>query len=368
MKANHVKMGWGGNVRAFTLVELLVVIAIIGILIALLLPAVQAAREAARRMQCTSNLKQMGLAIHNYHDAHKALVASRSGPAFRADGTTAIYSCYSYAINLLPYVEQQARYDRIYSELIAAWANDEAFKSPVACYLCPSDANASEPSTVESDNRSKINYMASLGDAIRGTGEGGTQVRGFFPGNQKWNKLGSIVDGTSNTIAFAESVTFKTATGKDIKGNFAYEPGLGNGNGTSTVELFREECFLRKNANDPKTFTGDQCLVEQTRGHGWRGSPPQTAFNTVLPPNSLSCGGCNPDNSERSVKQGNVIASATSNHTGGVNAALGDGSVQFVSDTIGYGNLNAPDVISGRSNFGIWGAMGSIDGGESVSF
>ena len=98
----NVKMGWGGDLRAFTLVELLVVIAIIGILIALLLPAVQAAREAARRMQCTNHLKQMGLAVHNFHDGRKGL------PPYFIDD-----SCPTLLVFLFPYMEQMGVYDMI---------------------------------------------------------------------------------------------------------------------------------------------------------------------------------------------------------------------------------------------------------------
>ena len=100
MKEMNVKMGWGGSVRAFTLVELLVVIAIIGILIALLLPAVQAAREAARRMQCSNNLKQIGLAVHNFHDARKGLPPIMTWPGKM-----------SFWPLLYPFIEQQANYD-----------------------------------------------------------------------------------------------------------------------------------------------------------------------------------------------------------------------------------------------------------------
>ena len=104
MKKNHVKMGWAGSLRAFTLVELLVVIAIIGILIALLLPAVQAAREAARRMQCTNHLKQIGLAIHNFHDARKGIPPTCIN-SFRMSMWAFLY----------PYIERQSLYDHLAS-------------------------------------------------------------------------------------------------------------------------------------------------------------------------------------------------------------------------------------------------------------
>ena len=110
MKTFRVKLGGWGNSRAFTLVELLVVIAIIGILIALLLPAVQAAREAARRMQCTNNLKQMGLAVHNFHDARKGLPPSTIGyiPGTLGPGHNPNAS---FWVLLLPYIEQNATYE-----------------------------------------------------------------------------------------------------------------------------------------------------------------------------------------------------------------------------------------------------------------
>ncbi|MCL2117614.1 MAG: DUF1559 domain-containing protein, partial [Planctomycetaceae bacterium] len=107
MKRNKVKMmGEGGNLQAFTLVELLVVIAIIGILIALLLPAVQAAREAARRMQCSNHLKQITLALHNYHDAHKTLPAGCGGPLLAWD-----MNLLGTLWAILPFIEQGQRYE-----------------------------------------------------------------------------------------------------------------------------------------------------------------------------------------------------------------------------------------------------------------
>jgi prepilin-type N-terminal cleavage/methylation domain-containing protein/prepilin-type processing-associated H-X9-DG protein len=121
--------------RGFTLVELLVVIAIIGILIALLLPAVQAAREAARRMSCSNNLKQIGLAMHNHHEAKKALPPG--GVNTGGNGT----SCYTnWAIEILPYIEQQQLYNRYDQKVFNEHANNAAVvQSRVAGFECPSD-------------------------------------------------------------------------------------------------------------------------------------------------------------------------------------------------------------------------------------
>ena len=128
--------------RGFTLVELLVVIAIIGILIALLLPAVQAAREAARRMQCSNNMKQIGLAMHNYHDSHKALPFACS--CCFASGRPSPYA--TWAAMILPYMEQQPLYDRFdFRRPLVDPVNDEAVKTVVPTYICPSDPKGSEP-------------------------------------------------------------------------------------------------------------------------------------------------------------------------------------------------------------------------------
>lgn len=128
-----MRRSWS-RLRGFTLVELLVVIAIIGILIALLLPAVQAAREAARRSSCTNNLKQMGVAVHNYHDAMKAIPPGKIQTAVSDNGTS------TWAIAILPYMEQDPLYKRFnFSVRLDNDVNDPPTMTPISTFGCPSD-------------------------------------------------------------------------------------------------------------------------------------------------------------------------------------------------------------------------------------
>jgi prepilin-type N-terminal cleavage/methylation domain-containing protein len=180
----------------FTLVELLVVIAIIGILVALLLPAVQAAREAARRMHCGNNLKQWGLAVHNYHDSHKT-----------APSGIILPGQWTFRALLLPYVEQQQLHDLI------------DFKHPLNCFMASTAAGADNPSDdlVEvyfcpSDPISREVYVGYLGadyipteymGVLGGTGTSAFTNDGVFYVNTN-TRFADITDGTSNTLMMGE--------------------------------------------------------------------------------------------------------------------------------------------------------------------
>ena len=212
----------------FTLVELLVVIAIIGILIALLLPAVQAAREAARRSQCSNNCKQMGLALHNYHDSYKAFPMG----LFTDTVTPAPYMCGSvWGLKLLPYMEQQALYDQFDHNLIAidavSPANVAVIATPVAGFVCPSvpggiDRNYVGDTTIlgitftwttaapsdylPTEELDRDYRRMAFGDTTLDHGAGVLQEWGIgmFGGDNLSSRISDIKDGTSNTFIVGE--------------------------------------------------------------------------------------------------------------------------------------------------------------------
>ena len=353
--------------RGFTLVELLVVIAIIGILIALLLPAVQAAREAARRSQCTNNLKQLGIALHNYHDTYKAFPPLGGGTGDGNEATTNRLHLSGFA-GLLPFMEQQALYDQVSSPQASpaypAWGpvpwygwNFYPFHANVTAFRCPSDGTKESGHYTPFGN---TNYNFCVGDQIRdtvwwnkyGAAVGSQRPRGIF-GRVSYLTMADIKDGTSNTIAMSEQVVSEDHDQQNSHGNYAESVG-----GLNTNPI---GCLAYKGSGS--TITGASSIGE-IRGVAWCwGTMMGVGFNTVLPPNSI---GCTSGTSEWG--QENVFP-PDSYHPGGVNAALADGSVRFFSETIDTGDLTAdcPTATGAKASpYGVWGALGSRVGGEPV--
>jgi len=350
----------------FTLVELLVVIAIIGILIALLLPAVQAAREAARRAQCTNNLKQLGLAHHNYHDSCKCFVyrmgGTSGGGATCGNDNNGLRR--SGFISLLPYLEQGAMWDQIKggtpgsvsAEGPCGWAGWSLWNNSPAALKCPSD----EGWIIESDSNS---YAFCSGDQIVNIRTDDTP-RGIF-GYWRGTKIADIRDGTSNTVMMSERCS---AAGQVSKFR-TQAPGAANALEVEHVHgRAHAGSGLRNSPNICYTFTDGKYFVAGTSvhcyfGQNWHdGEVAIVGFNTVLPPNAPAC-------SEAGSwgDANHMVIPPSSRHPGGANALIADGSVRFVSETIDTGNLGVAQPDHGESQYGVWGAMGSKEGGEAIS-
>ena len=333
--------------RAFTLVELLVVIAIIGILVALLLPAIQAAREAARRTQCNNNLKQWGIALHNHHDTFQYFPPIHEiggGHQNRRNGF----------IPLLNFAEQTAAYEEINSDLgRAPWNGWDAWRIQIPAMQCPSSPS---PVNFNSGQRTRLNYRFCLGDAVRHHDGDLRRTRGVFrrgglnvPNNslpKPGYNMRDIVDGNSNTVAMSEKISMVDRSSVM----------LGGWAGGPTPDTTPGPC----SASAPGGYYTNG-RIEDSRWND--GRPAYGGFHTILGPNSPSCSRPTPGNIHDYAR---VLSSATSLHPGGVNVLFGDGSVKFVSDNIDTGNLTASYPTSGPSPYGVWGALGSKSGGEPI--
>jgi hypothetical protein len=415
------------------LVELLVVIAIIGVLIALLLPAVQAAREAARRMQCTNHLKQLGIAHHNCFGVMGIIPPVGFG---NRDGGP--------MPPLLPFLEQNWRYEQLCS---IGFPNNKgdygkvpAVLGRVNIFLCPSDSigdngqdmqayiagNECQPhetailtplgltatEAIAQYGNEKLTYSSyvfSLGDFVRvslyyyGVTEspGTLETTGYNDSrtpyttvntntignwNTSWQTaktFASISDGLSNTIFMSERGILDPSVKGTIRGSIKSNIGsisggivsmapqtclntLGTGGMYAVTDI---DCYNRYylNQGSGEDDTGDPDQYQAN--FPFLGSTPACRFSTILPPNSPSC-------LVARRHQGGGMLSANSYHRGGVNGVMGDGSVRFFSDSINYispGTNMAtiqpgdPAAVSGVSPFGVWGALGSINGGETAS-
>ncbi|TWT29263.1 DUF1559 domain-containing protein [Blastopirellula retiformator] len=227
-----MQFSWFGRHRrsAFTLVELLVVIAIIGALIALLLPAVQQAREAARRISCTNNMKQLGLAMHNYHDTYKSLPPGQTTygvfqiPGVGEDDPNEYPQNGTWFQGILPFVEQSAMYDAIKTDMLSmsmANVDLDVRSTAVSAFVCPSDPNGGK---IGHDGF-QGNYMGNCND--QGLHAGLTADPGIATGlffSKSHIRFRDITDGTSNTIMLAECVQGEadgpSASTWDTTGNY----------------------------------------------------------------------------------------------------------------------------------------------------
>ena len=320
--------------RAFTLIELLVVIAIIGILIALLLPAVQAAREAGRQAQCANNLRQLGIAAHNYHEHFDSFPPGRfSSPLER----------WSQHARLLPFIEQEDAQDLIHFDRSPGnSANKAARTRRFSTFRCPSDYNRMNYAYGKNHfGWGKNNYKANAGNEPGTWSNGVEHNNGVFLTNRVV-RLGDIKDGTSNTALFSESV-LGDANDQEIE-----IPGdwLRIGESSTTREQVYNACLNII----PRLGPANQICRS---GRNWvYGNYIPTRYNHVMPPNHASCARRNGTSGDLDATVNNKggASTASSRHNGGINVTMADGRTRFVSETIDHR---------------IWWHVGSCAGGEA---
>jgi prepilin-type N-terminal cleavage/methylation domain-containing protein/prepilin-type processing-associated H-X9-DG protein len=366
--------------RAFTLIELLVVIAIIAVLIALLLPAVQSAREAARRAQCVNNLKQIGLAIHNYHSTNDALPPSGSSHNDPTIGGF-VRGPFSCKVRILPFMEQQQLFNTVNFTLDPEWPNGYGVNSNgweasnvtakatrISAFLCPSDLKKgnrnNRSSAVDVVNNPDVSQSTNYNENIGGNRwfyGGAPNGIAYFPGSSNATayredqlrqtlNFASVSDGLSMTAFWSEFVKGDGVGPGDAADGLGmvYNISASYMPGTTVVDIPTAELLNSKlcDASLSRNFSwrGERWTTQDVFRGGW--------YSHTGPPNRKSCFYSEFNSAGTTTKEYEAISTAGSAHPGGVNVLFGDGSVRFIKSTVDYR---------------IWYAVGSRAGGEIVS-
>ncbi len=350
--------------RGFTLVELLVVIAIIGILIGMLLPAVQMVREAARRTSCSNKIRQLALAVHNHESALQRFPVNQIGPGISLGSGVFGPGYYSWLVPLLPHIEQQNLYnlfdlsknngDGNSYKVSSAHRNAAAVSAPVDTFLCPSESPTSpNPLLLGTAIPAPSSYAANAGWPSYATGFTGERATpGDFNGAMPlerpaspvaWHPnarfgLKDILDGTSNTALIAERLIQTANSSAQVTNG---DPRLRS---RHILERYQPLAAIDASLSSSHTHVLESYHI----GRSWSSGCPLVGptYLHVKTPNTLM------GHFNTSITEGDFVITPSSRHAGGVNLALVDGSIHFVTDTVSRE---------------VWWAIGGRDDGRTES-